>query len=193
MKNRYGVYVMTLSIWILLSGLLMAGCAINRNPRADTGNQALTSISQIESFNTDVACQQALEVINNNPYDQEFFEQVFAKVVEQCRNSKSPSNADIIWEHLVMPLKKSGKVPPDLASTLWNYYFSRQFVSLPKTASMIHYCHRLPEIKEAIEKEYQLKKIGFEVCQQGSADGQFLNAMYVYNTMWAACHDVEEK
>jgi len=53
------------------------------------------------------------------------------------------------------------------------------------------YCHRLPEIKNNLEKEYQLKKIGFEICQEGSADPHFLNAMYVYNTMWAGCHGTE--
>jgi hypothetical protein len=148
----------------------------------------LTTIQQIDSFNIEVACDQALEVVKNNPYEEEFFEKVFARIVAQSRHSKSEANAHLIWNHFVVPLKQSGRVPPDLATTNWNYYFSRHFISLPATASVNYYCTRLPEIKQSLEKEYQLKKLGFEASDQGSPDTHFLNAMYVYNTMWAACN-----
>jgi Tfp pilus assembly protein PilV len=127
-------------------------------------------------------------VINNNPYTQDLFEQVFARVVAQTRESSNEANADIVWDRFVTPLKQNGKVPPDLAVYLWNCYFSKQFVSLPNEASVDQQCYRLSEIKKNIEKEYQLKRTGFQVSQQGDADTHFLNAMYVYNTMWAACH-----
>jgi len=177
---------------VLLLGLLGAGCAKKQTVIATPASPPpLTTIHQIDSFNPEVACGQALEVINNNPYAQDFFEKVFARVVDQCQNSKSKANADLIWDRLVVPLKQSGKVPPDLAKTTWNYYFSRQFVSLPALGPVSQYCYRLPEIKKNLEKEYQMKKSGFEICQEGSADPHFLNAMYVYNTMWAACHGTE--
>ena len=149
-------------------------------------------VSQINSFNPEVACRQALEVTSNNPFDEVFFEKVFARLVDQCRNSKSPANADIIWDHFVVPLKKSGKIPPDLSTTTWNYYFSKSFVSLPNISPVSEYCGDLAQIKKNLEKEYQLKKVGFEICRQGSPDAHFLNAMYVYNTMWAACHGMEK-
>jgi len=191
MPNRNYTFLSNL-VGVLLLGLLAAGCAKKQTMIAQPAFRSpLTTIHQIDSFNPEVAGRQALEVINNNPYEQVLFEKVFARVVDQCRNNKSKTNADIIWEQIVVPLKQSGKVPPDLAKTIWNYYFSRQFVSLPAMGPVSHYCHRLPEIKNNLEKEYQLKKVGFEICQQGSVDPHFLNAMYVYNTMWAACHGTE--
>lgn len=147
----------------------------------------LTSIEEIDSFDPEQACHQALEVINQNPYSEAFFEKGFARVVDRCKNHKASTNADIIWNHLVMPLRQSGKVPPDLAKITWNRYFSRQFVSLPDMGPITHYCNSLADIKKDLEKEYRLKKAGFEVCMQGSVEPHFLNAMYVYNTMWAAC------
>lgn len=179
---------------ILLISVLVTGCVVNKAMVAEPQEPAppsLTMIHQIDSFNPEVACGQALEVISNNPYEQELFENIFARVVGQCQNSKSKDNADIIWNHLVVPLKQSGKVPPDLAKTTWNCYFSRQFISLPSMAPVTHYCQRLTDIKKDLEKEYQAKKLGFEICDQGSPEDHFLNAMYVYNTMWAACHGTE--
>lgn len=181
------------TFWIIIFSVL-TGCAGNpfkSNKTAMPVPQSLAMIQQIDSFKTQVACQQGLEVINNNPYEQEFFEKVFAKIVDQCRNSTSPDNADLIWEHFIAPLKQSGKVPPDLAKNLWNCYFSKQFVSLPAMTPVSQNCHDLAEIKKNIEKEYQLKKAGFEICQQGSPGTHFLNAMYVYNTMWAACNGTD--
>lgn len=173
---------------VLILVLLLAGCAAKGKHNTDI-KPPLTSIHQIDSFNIDVASAQALEVVNNNPYEQDFFEKVFARLVEQSRNSKSRENADVIWEEFVTPLKQSGKVPPDLAIATWNYYFSRNFVSLPAMGEVTQSCYRLSEIKKNLEKEYQLKRAGFEVTEQGSPDKHFLNAMYVYNTMWAACHE----
>jgi len=183
MRHQIAVFV---SCLFLLS-LMITGCAGVRDKKPDTAPPALNSVDQIDSFNPKVASRQGLEVVNSNPYSQEFFEQVFNRVAEQCRNSKSPDNADIIWTNFVMPLRESGKVPPDLAKTTWNYYFSMQFVSLPSRAVATNYCMQLSAIKKNLEKEYQCKKLGFEVCEQGSPDAHFLNAMYVYNTMWAAC------
>ncbi len=191
MQNRNFAFVSIL-LGILTLSLFVAGCAEKQKGIAKPDSfPPLTTVHQIDSFNPAEACRQALEVINNNPYAQQFFEKVFARVVDQCQNNKSRTNADIIWEQLVIPLKRSGKVPPDLATMLWNCYFSRQFVCLPGMGPVAHYCHRLPEIKKKLEKEYLLKKLGFEICQQGSVDPHFLNAMYVYNTMWAACHGTE--
>lgn len=182
------------TLWLVLVSMLVVGCAANRQVPTEPSVSAppsLTMIQQIDSFNPQDACRQAIEVINNNPYEQEFFEKIFARVVHQCQNSKSTANADLIWEYLVVSLKQSGKVPPDLAKTMWNYYFSRQFASLSAMAPVSHYCHRLAKIKKNLEKEYQLKKLGFEICRQGSPDPHFLNAMYVYNTMWAACYETQ--
>lgn len=190
MENRTKIR----TLWLFLVSMLVVGCSANRPVHTGPSVSpppSLTMIQQIDSFNPQVACRQALEVINNNPYEQEFFEKIFACVVDQSQNSKSTANADLIWEYLVVPLKQSGKVPPDLVKTLWNYYFSRQFASLPAMAPVSHYCHRLAEIKKNLEREYQLKKLGFEICRQGSPDAHFLNAMYVYNTMWAACHETQ--
>lgn len=170
------------SLCLCLAAFLLAGCTTPRDSR-----RALPSIDLIRSPHPQLACTQALEVINGNPYSQELFEQVFARIVEQLKNSKSPENADLIWANFVVPLRESGKVPADLARTTWNYYFSSQFVSLPSITPVRYCCHRLPEIKKSLEKEFQLKKAGFEICQQGSPEYHFLNAMYVYNTIWAAC------
>ncbi len=177
-------------LFVLLASAMAGGCTgttTNVTPVAETARPALTSISQINSFRPETACMQALEVVENNRYSQDFFEKVFARLVKQCGESKSPENADIIWNNFVTPLKSSGKVPPDLVRTTWNRYFSKQFVSLPSPGRVIDYCTRLPDIKQNIEKEYRMKKQGFEICEQGSPDAHFLNAMYVYNTMWAAC------
>ena len=151
----------------------------------------LTMIAQIESFKPEVACSQALEVVNNNPYTQEFFEKIFAKLVVQSKNSANPENADIIGDNFVNPLNQTGKVPPDLAKKLWNCYFSAQFISLPAADSVEQCCHKLISIKKNIEKEYRLKQEGFSACKQGNPDVHFLNAMYVYNTMWAVCSEVD--
>jgi len=190
MHTRIGAFC------IILSGLLVVMGCVTTTPQVEVSTvkmeSPLVTIQHIDSFKPEVACAQALEVINNNPYEQEFFEKVFGRILEQCENSKSPDNADIIWEHFVAPLTKSGRVPPDLAKTTWNYCFARQFVSLPDTAMVVHFCDQLSEIKQNIEKEYRLKKTGFEICKQGSPESHFLNAMYVYNTMWAACHNAEE-
>jgi len=176
---------------LVISGL-MTGCAANRQASSTmTIPVPLTAVHQIDSFKPEVACTQALEVVNNNPYEQEFFEKVFARIVEQCMNSRAPENADIIWERFVKPLNKTGKVPPDLAKMTWNYYFAKQFASLPGTAPVGHYCNQLGDIKKNLEKEYEMKKAGFDVCKQGNPDVHFLNAMYVYNTLWAACHEAE--
>ena len=173
----------------LISGLLLTGCAASKadSVKMMEVTPTLTSIQQINSFNPKVASEQALEVVSNNPYDQDFFERVFARLVEQCDNSKSHDNAGIIWDNFVDPLKESGKVPPDLAKTVWNYHFSRQFVSLPSTSGVTNYCQQLSDIKLNLEKEYKMKKVGFNISEQGVPDTHFLNAMYVYNTMWAAC------
>ena len=191
MRNYF--FSISLLSFFLGLGLMMAGCATDKPAvTSPVSPPPLTMIGQIDSFNVEIACGQALDVVNNNPYEQGFFEKVFARLVKQCKESKSPANADIIWEHFVAPLKHSGKVPPDLVTTLWNCYFSKAFVSLPSIGPMSQYCGRLAQIKKNLEKEYQLKKLGFEVTQQGSPDAHFLNAMYVYNTMWASCHSAEE-
>lgn len=180
------------SLASIACGMMLWGCAgMQTAPQPVEAPAPIRSIQDIDSFRTDVASQQALEVVNGNPYNQEFFEEVFAKLVAQCRNNTSSDNADLIWENFVAPLEQSGKVPPDLAKHLWNCYFSRQFVSLPDETTVGQSCYHLAEIKKGLEKEYQLKKIGFEVCRQGSPDSHFLNAMYVYNTMWAACNGAE--
>lgn len=170
--------------------MLAVGCNSMRAKKVETAAvlpPSLTRVDQIDSFSPEAACRQALEVVNNNPYNPTLFEKIFARLVEQCKNSTSPHNADLIWDHFVEPLRLSGKVPPDLVRVTWNYYFSRQFVSLPDTAPVTTYCHDLEEIKASLEKEYELKKAGFEICLQGSPDPHFLNAMYVYNTLWAVC------
>ena len=187
MRQQIAVFMSSL----VLLNLMITGCAGVRDKKPNTAPPALNSVDQIDSFNPEVTGRQGLEVVNSNPYSQEFFEQVFKRVVEQCLNSKSPDNADIIWANFVMPLRESGKVPPDLAKTTWNYYFSMQFVSLPSRGPVCYYCNRLAEIKKNIEKEYQLKKSGFTACEQGSPQPHFLNAMYVYNTMWATCHGTD--
>jgi len=184
-------YQRPIVMFLTLACLFITGCA-GMNAKTTEADitpppPRLTSIEQIDSFNVKTACSQGFEVVTSNPYSQELFEKVFARIVEQAKSNKSPRNADIIWDNFVVPLEESGKVPPDLAKRLWNCYFSRQFVSLPSSAPVTHYCHDLTAIKKALEKEYQLKKAGFEVCEQGSPDAHFLNAMYVYNTMWAAC------
>ena len=182
--------IIVILLYLLLSGGMIAGCVPRGVPTAQL-NPPLVLVHQIDSFKPEIACEQALEVINNNPYEQDLFEKVFARIVEQCKNNKSPDNADIIWKHLIVPLNGSGKVPPDLAKTTWNYYFARQFVSLPDAAAVTHYCGQLGVIKKNIEKEYRMKKAGFEICKQGSPEAHFLNAMYVYNTIWAVCHDTQ--
>ena len=176
----------------LLTGQVLTGCVGHETSTADAEMntsvmQAVSQIEHIDSFNPNAAAGQALEVLNNNPYSEKFFEDVFPRLIAQCRNSKSADNADIIWNRFVSPLKESGKVPPDLAVTTWNYHFSKNFVSLSETAELSHYCRRLPSIKQNLEKEYNYKQAGFEVTEQGSPDTHFLNAMYVYNTMWASC------
>ena len=176
----------------LLAGQILTGC-IGSKTNTAAGEMAppvtreLARIDQINSFNPEVAADQALEVVNNNPYSERLFENVFVRLIEQCRNRKSSDNGDIIWTRFVMPLKASGKVPSDLAVTTWNYHFSKNFVSLSNTAQISHYCRQLPVIKQNLEKEYRCKQAGFEVTEQGSADTHFLNAMYVYNTIWASC------
>ena len=193
MQKWNNILSFLLLLSLVLTGLMLHGCAGRRKVVAEPEMTPppLTLIEEIDSFNSEEACRQAVEVINNNPYEQVFFEKVFAQIVRQCHNSKSPANAELIWENFVEPLSLSGKIPPDLAKTIWNYYFSRQFVSLPSQAPVIQYCSRLPEIKKNLEKEYQLKGSGFEMCGQGSPDAHFLNAMYVYNTMWAVCHETD--
>jgi len=184
-------------ITVLITSIICifaSGCA-NMHKKANTAPaitpQPLTIISQIDSFRPEVACRQALEVVNGNPYGQEFFEKIFAKLVEQSKNSAAPENADLIWDNFVSPLNHTGKAPPDLVKKLWNSYFSAQFVSLPTVDSVEQCCHKLTDIKKNIEKEYRLKQKGFSACQQGNPDVHFLNAMYVYNTMWAVCHEVD--
>ncbi len=182
-----------LFVTLVIIVCLMTACAtapVEKNKR-EQPQPVLATIDGIDSFNPELACQQALAVTNNTPYGQERFEAIFAKIVEQCKNSSSSENADIIWEHFIVPLKQSGKVPPDLAKNVWNYYFSRQFVSLPENGPIDQQCHALAEIKKNIEREYQLKRAGFKICRQGSPDTHFLNAMYVYNTMWAVCKGVD--
>jgi len=174
---------------LFFSLIFSSGCVTSEKKVEAIAPPPLTGVEQISSFRPEVAADQALEVVQNNPYDSRFFEQVFERLVRQCSSSKSPENADIIWNRFIVPLHNSGKVPPDLARNLWNEYFSMQFVSLPSHGQVREHCYRLSEIKRAIEKEYERKRIGFEVTNQGSADTHFLNAMYVYNTMWAACHD----
>ena len=155
--------------------------------KMETPDVSLTRIDQIDSFKAGAASRQALEVINNNPYSQKFFENVFEKLVAQCKNSASPENANLIWDSFVIPLRKTGKVPPDLVKNRWNGYFSNQFVSLPSTEKVNQCCYQLSSIKRNLEKEFMLKQLGFEACRQGSPETHFLNAMYVYNTIWAAC------
>ena len=183
--------IINIIVCLLFTSILMSGCSWFQKSEPVTTVPQLSRIDQIDSFNTERACTQALEVINNNPYSQDFFESAFSQLVNQCESRKSPENADIIWEYFIGPLKVSGKVPPDLAINTWNYYFSNDFVSLPSISTVNQNCHWLIEIKKNIEKEYQLKIKGFEITQQGSPDAHFLNAMYVFNTMWAACNDTE--
>ena len=180
--------VSSLVLAIMLT-IVVSGCSMFKKEEPDA--LPLKTVQQIDSFRPATACGQAVEVINNNPYSQDFFEDVFARVVKQCKSSKAPKNADIIWDHFVKPLKRSGKVPEGLMVTTWNYYFSSHFASLPDTGSIENHCYKLPEIKKNIEKEYRMKAEGFAATEQGSPDSHFINAMYVYNTMWAACHPDE--
>ena len=127
MENTKNILSFVTLLALLTLYLLLSGCASKNSTIKDSPESApLSSVEQIDSFNLEVACHQAIEVINNNPYDQEFFETVFAKLIDQCKNNKSTDNADIIWDHFVMTLRETGKVPPDLAKTVWNYYFSRE-------------------------------------------------------------------
>lgn len=171
---------------VMIIAMLISGCAMYKKDEKPV--VLMMQIHQIDSFRPETASGQALEVISNNPYSQEFFEDVFARIVKQCKSSKSPQNADIVWDNFVKPLKQSGKVPENLVVTTWNYYFSSHFASLPVTGKIENYCYKLPEFKKNIEKEYRMKTEGFDATDQGSPDSHFLNAMYVYNTMWAACN-----
>lgn len=183
----------SISLVLILSACLaFSACGRLHKPGFSAADKPLTRIDQIDSFKVATACGQALEVLNNNRYSQNFFEKVFARIIDQCESSKSPKNADIIWNNFVKPLKSSGKVPPDLAVTTWNYYFSADFASLPENYTLRQSCSNLTEIKNNIGREYRLKIKGFDVTQQGSPDADFGNAMRVYNTIWAACHGVEE-
>ena len=176
---------------VLIVCFLLPACSwLNKS---DTNPPAVKRfhIDQIDSFNARNACSQGVDVLSNNGFSQELFDSVFAKVIEQCGSSKSPDNADIIWKNFVQPLKDAAKVPSDLVVTTCNYYFSKDFVSLPDTSTTSQNCHRLTEIKKNIEKEYQLKIKGFEITLQKAPDTHFVNAMYVFNTMWAACHGTD--
>ncbi len=184
--EKYSTFII-----MMVLALFTTGC-VSQQPQVklmemEKPDTALTRIDQINSFKTATAAMQALEIVNNNPYSQDFFDKVFQKLVEQCKNSASPENADLIWDHFVTPLRETGKVPPDLVKNRWNCYFSNQFVSLPSTQKLNQCCYQLSEIKQNLEKEFRLKQQGFEICRQGSPETHFLNAMYVYNTMWAAC------
>jgi len=176
-------------IVIIIFAMVVSGCSMSKKKEPEV--MPLKTVQQIDSFRPASACSQAVEVINNNPYSQDFFEDVFARIVKQCKSSKSPQNADIVWNHFVKPLKQSGKVPGDLVVTTWNYYFSSHFASLPDTGGIENHCYKLADIKKNLEKEYRMKVEGFAATEQGSPDSHFLNAMYVYNTMWAACHPNE--
>jgi len=187
MEHRISMIIMVLSLLVLLLNALVIGCASTTTATPPP----LTTLQDIDSFSPVTASQQACEVVYNNAYQEAFFEQVFARLVAQCEKSTSPNNADIIWDNFVQPVKHSGSVPPDVAVTLWNYYFSNQFVSLPSRTPVSQSCYRLADIKKNLEKEYQLKTAGFRICQQGSPDSHFLNAMYVYNTLWSACNGSE--
>lgn len=192
MENRTNIFLFIVLLSFFSFSISGTGCAGKKSAKNELLQPtSLRKIQQIYSFTPEAACSQAIEVINNNSYDQDFFEKVFAKIIDQCRHNKSQNNAELIWKNFIIPLKRSGKVPPDLATTIWNFYFSREFASLPSINQASQYCRHLSEIKKNLEKEYQLKKSGFEICRQGSPDTHFLNAMYVYNTMWAVCHDVE--
>jgi len=174
---------------VLAALFLTTACTASRQEAVTMpANPTLVSITQIDSFNPAIACQQALEVINNNPYSENLFNDAFARIVGLCESNKAPKNADVIWQEFVIPLKNSGKVPPDLARFTWNCYFSRQFASLPAYSPATSCCRRLGEIRKGLEKEYSFKEKGFAITQQGSPESHFLNAMYVYNTLWATCH-----
>lgn len=179
-------------------GLLLAGCSTSKPPVTympprpapdPVMVQMPLPLSHINAFLPEAASKQAREVVESNPYSQDLFEQVFARLVAQCAGNSSPQNAEIIWQSFVEPLSRNGKVPTDLARTTWNSYFSRNFVSLPGQGPVAGFCHRLEEIKVGLESEYRLKTAGFASTAQGSPDAHFLNAMYVYNTMWASCRD----
>jgi len=177
---------------LLLAVLLGVGCTgLQTETKSTTVPATAATIEQIDSFSPPTASRQAFEVIANNPYSEEFFARVFARLVEQCQSSTSPENANIIWENFIQPIKGSGKVPSDLATYTWNCYFSQDFVSLPGYQGAYSCCHQLADIRAALEKEYQLKQAGFAICRQGSPDSHFLNAMYVYNTLWASCHEAD--
>ena len=183
---------LTYTAVLVMAVLPLTACSTTKevvNSEALAPSTAQVSVNDINSFNMEVACSQALEVINNNPYSEPLFEQTFAKLIQQSKSSISQDNADTIWNHFIEPLKLSGKVPPALAVTTWNYHFAQSFVSLPDSAPAHHYCRQLSHIKQNMEKEYHSKQLGFQATNQGSVDGHFLNAMYVYNTMWASCHD----
>jgi hypothetical protein len=179
-------------------GLWLAGCSTSKQPVAYSPPrpaaepvvvQTPLPLTHINAFLPETAADQAREVVESNPYSQDFFEQAFARLVDQCSGNASPGNAEVIWQRFVEPLSRNGKVPADLARGTWNTYFSRSFVSLPAQGPVAGYCHRLEEIKTGLEQEYRLKTAGFQSTAQGSPDAHFLNAMYVYNTMWAACRD----
>lgn len=179
-------------------GLWLAGCSTfdSRKPvtydqprQTEVHMQSPLPLGHISAFLPETASDQARAVVESNPYSQEFFEKAFARLVAQCSGNASPGNADIIWQRFVEPLSRNGTVPADLARNTWNLYFARAFVSLPAQGPVTGYCHRLEEIKTGLEQEYRLKTAGFQSTAQGSPDAHFMNAMYVYNTMWAACRD----
>lgn len=180
----------TVGIMLTMCLLWLGGCGSKQAQPVNLVPEPpkLSRVEQIDSFKPESACRQGLEVVQNTTYSEEYFHKVFARIVEQCGSNKQSCNADIIWDEFVQPLAQSGKVPPDLAKVTWNEYFSRSFVSLPVQAGVGSYCHQLADIKARLEREYQLKIKGFEITNQGSPDKHFLNAMYVYNTIWAACH-----
>ncbi len=178
-----------LLLFVLMTGV---GCTgLQTETKSTTVPATAVAIEQIDSFSPSTASRQAFEVISNNPYSEDFFNRVFARLVEQCQSSTSPENADVIWNNFIQPLKDSGKVPADLATYTWNCYFSQDFVSLPSYQGAYNCCHQLADIRAALEKEYRLKQAGFTICRQGSPDSHFLNAMYVYNTLWASCHEAD--
>ena len=118
MEKRESLVMFVILTALVLVNILLSGCAGSKTSTDQAPvvtTPPLTMVHQIDSFKPDVACSQALEVLNHNPYSQDFFDKVFGRVVEQFRSSKAETNAEILWDHLVVPLKQSGKVPPDLA------------------------------------------------------------------------------
>ncbi|HHL33274.1 MAG TPA: hypothetical protein ENJ30_02795 [Desulfobulbaceae bacterium] len=175
-------------ICMVLAGSMLIGCA-GQNTKPDMADLApgLVSVKQIDSFNPKEACQQGVEVIQNNPWDKKLYAKVFARIVAQCDNHHDKKNAYIIKENFVDPLDSAGKVPHDIGIKLWNSYFSYEWTSLPGNISVDGSCGNLSAIKKGLADEQKRKEAGFRITDQPSPNSLTYSAHLVYNWAYAHC------